>query len=854
MSEIEPGAQVASSAQPPRPWPTTPTAKRAGEGVDLEEVWVRLRDGRRTIYRIAIAFFVGVAIVTMFSRVRFKARGSVYLGEIDSKAFSLSGSGELDLSGGEQSDLASESQILQSESLVKRATLASGLNVAIRPSGWFAPRFLQWLLAERDPKTLDVGSDELSAVDSSLTENHRGVRSYRAVFIDKNQYRLSSVRRFLGRYTFDEKPLGVGKLGEHVRLGDVNLTLEAGWTRGPEAGAVYEIDVTPMADMLEDVGRHLDVSFPKPQSPENTARIITLEFTHTSPRLASSFLDQLIQGYLETHQTWKSADATAAEQFVTNQLVAVRDSLDGIEQKLADYRTHTQVVVRDNEATALIEQIGKYEEQRVSSRLQVAALLDMKRALKDPSAHLEAFLVGEENDSVLQNLASSLSKAREDLTSLEEKYNAVAPEVKLQRSQVDAQLSMIRNYVSNRLARAQENLASMTEIIKQYETKLSSVPAAEFGVAQLTRESEVYSRIYSYLLERQQQAAILKASRISKNRVLDAPEQPYLQDSPKLSWRAVVSLFGVVLGTAFVLLQTVFSRSLQNESDAYARIGALPIVARIPKRIARRNKRRQAEVDAVEEFAGDATSPFAEAFRELRAGLYHSQGTGEGRVVLITSPSASDGKSTTTFALAASLARDSKTVLVVDANMRTPTHQTLLGLWTDAGLSAVLAGKSEWRDAVHATSMQHVYSMPAGENGSMDLLSSNAFSVMIRDARAHFDFVLLDAPSFPASSAAMVLCSLSDCVLSVLRLRSSPRRTVTEHFERLLAVAPYHAVVLNDVGEVKVDVSVDDESPGRSDPVPHLATRSVDDALFATEPLPLRNRSIASNESGPLVS
>jgi uncharacterized protein involved in exopolysaccharide biosynthesis len=37
----------------------------------------------------------------------------------------------------------------------------------------------------------------------------------------------------------------------------------------------------------------------------------------------------------------------------------------------------------------------------------------------------------------------------------------------------------------------------------------------------MTRESEVYNRIYSFLLERQQQAGIVKASTVSKNRVLD---------------------------------------------------------------------------------------------------------------------------------------------------------------------------------------------------------------------------------------------------------------------------------------------------------------------------------------------
>src|SRR6476646_10744750 len=114
---------------------------------------------------------------------------------------------------------------------------------------------------------------------------------------------------------------------------------------------------------------------------------------------------------------------------------------------------------------AMVEQIGRYESQRVASRLEVAALRDLKRALKQPNPPLEAYLYGEGSDVVLQGLARSLSEAQQKLNEYEASFEGAAPNVKQQRSQVAAQLNTISSYVSNRLARAEDNLQSLNGVI-----------------------------------------------------------------------------------------------------------------------------------------------------------------------------------------------------------------------------------------------------------------------------------------------------------------------------------------------------------------------------------------------------
>jgi len=510
----------------------------------------------------------------------------------------------------------------------------------------------------------------------------------------------------------------------------------------------------------------------------------------------AAFLERLMTAYLAERQSWKAEDATAAERFVSDQLRKTRESLDEIQGRLADYRSHNRVVVMDNEAKAMIEQIGKYEEQRVAARLEVAALSDFQRSLKGENPPVTAFLLGQANDAVIERLANSLSEARQKLTDLGTRFNEAAPDVRAQKEQVDTQLEAIRSYVASRNDRAQENLSALNGIIKQFETKLSTVPGAEVGLAQLSRESDVYDRMYSFLLERQQQAAIIKASTLSKNRVLDAPELAVREDSPKLLFRLLSLPLGLLAGMVVVLARSFMGGALQNETDARGVIGGLPVLASLPRR-AKRLPKLATELDTL---AGDGSS-FAEAFRTLRAHLYRMSNISSGKVVLITSPAEGDGKTTCTLALAAALVADGKRVLVVDANLHKSNHSPVPNA-PPFGLKDVAIGKCNWTDALTPVSSLtgQLWILGSGGVGPTELLSTRNVIEFLNDARQRCDFVLLDAASFPLVSDVLVLSSFADVVLSVLRMRNTARQAASEHVAQLSSLGLAHAVVLNDVG------------------------------------------------------
>jgi tyrosine-protein kinase Etk/Wzc len=756
------------------------------DSFDISALWMTLKENRNRVFGIASVLFSLILVATAFSSMSFKSSGRLYLGELETKQGA--GGNDLDLSGGSRGDVASEVEILKSQSLLSRAILDSGLNVSVLPSGWKRPRFLTWFLSRRDPELLAVPENSIVASHAVLAETYRGEQVFTAQMTGPRKYALYSAGELIGNGTFD-LPLETESL---------KITLKQGKRGLPAEGESYTVTVKPVADILDDTLSALTVTTAKAAGGGEQAKVLLLEFTNKSPRLSAEFLTNLMKDYLDERQAWKSENANAAETFVTRQLQGLREALDTNEKKMAEYRAQTSGVALDAEAKSIIDQVGRYEEQRVNARLQVSSLSDINRVLKQPNPPLEAYLLGETSDPVLLEMASSLTRARQELTALEGRFADQAPEVVAQKSQVDSQLRAVRSYVSNRLARAQENLGSLNGVVSQFEGRLKSVPGAELGLAQLTRETEVFSRVYSYMLERQQQAAIVKASTVSQNRILDLPQLSYKEDSPKLMLRLLSAPLLLIFGALVVLGQRFFASTFQAEYEVRRAIGFLPVFASVPRRPAVSHDDAQLELDVV---PSDLSSGYTEAFRTLRTNLHQLGAVGLGRVITVTSAQGGDGKTTVTLSFAATLASEGKRVLVVDTDFRNPSHHTLVGSrTTEGGMREVLYGNAKWQEMVFHVALRSgaFHSLSAGEMTPSELLSSDRMSLFLMEARQHYDYILLDAPSFPQIADALLLAQVSDIVLTVVRLLNTPRKLVIEHVRRLSEFARGFALVVND--------------------------------------------------------
>ncbi len=783
------GTASKSGSQQPLPVPTSNRLLAPG-GIDARQVWLLLREQRWFVFIVGAVVFALVMGFTLMSGMKFQAVGRLYLGELDFNRYQQLRTE--DFLEAEHGDVYSEIEIVRSQSRVEEAILRSGLNVTVSPEAEQVLPYWRWRWSMRDPALLDARA-VITASHTLLTSRGQRTEAFWLRFSEATSYIV---------YTEQGTELGRCSLGLPCETSRARLLLSAGAHGGPQPGAAYRMEIKPLAATVEDAMRQLQVTAPKVPTASEPVKVLTLEFEDPSPHKAAAFLQQLMGVYLEARLAWKTEDASAAESFVTKQLEGVQRSLGATEDRLAEFRAKNQAVVQASQSEAVVEQLAEFEQQRIAARMQLRALRDVAQALQRPDPSVESYMVGEVEDAVLTQLATVLLESQQTLRELKSRLYEGAPEYSAQKTKVATQLDMTRNYVATRLTRAQEQVNAFDGIIKQYESKLQAVPGAELGLAKIGRESEVYSRIYSYLLERQQQTQILKASTVSKNRVLDMPQVPMREHSPKLALRGASALLGLLLGALLVVVRALWSSALRTELEVRAALGPLPIFANVPPQAAPTGRTARLAAAPLFDVLSHTTERlgFAEAFRTLRTEIYDAQPFTGAKTITVTSPSPGDGKTTTALALATMLAVDRKRVLVIDCDVRKPSHHTLTGHPASPGLAELIAGECTEAEAtyqVHVTGGSF-QSIPAGDDAPVEVLSSAELSALLLQLRQRYDYVILDAASYPLVSDALVLARHSEFLLSVVRIGSTPRKLAEEHSRGLVGKSATHALVIND--------------------------------------------------------
>jgi len=196
-------------------------------------------------------------------------------------------------------------------------------------------------------------------------------------------------------------------------------------------------------------------------------------------------------------------------------------------------------------------------------------------------------------------------------------------------------------------------------------------------------------------------------------------------------------------------------------------------------------------------------SPWAEAYRAVRTNIEFLRRNRRVEVILVTSPYSGDGKSTTASNLAISVAQAGRRVLLVDADLRKPSQQTIHGLSKETGLSSLLTAGLPPGRVVQRTAVEGLDLIATGPEppNPAELLTSPRFVAFLDAVRPLYDLVLIDSSPILAVTDPAIIGAAVDGVVLVVR----PARLKVHDAERtgeLLATlgTPVLGTIVNGVG------------------------------------------------------
>jgi capsular exopolysaccharide synthesis family protein len=145
--------------------------------------------------------------------------------------------------------------------------------------------------------------------------------------------------------------------------------------------------------------------------------------------------------------------------------------------------------------------------------------------------------------------------------------------------------------------------------------------------------------------------------------------------------------------------------------------------------------------------------------------------------VLVTSPSPSEGKSTTAINLASSLALAGNSVILIEADLRRPSIGDALEVSAEHGTGSVLLGMANFRDSLVETKAygRYLRLLLADKSGAAsgfmaDQLFLPAAENLVEEAKQLADYVIVDSPPLSEVIDALPLAQQVDEVLVVVRL------------------------------------------------------------------------------------
>ena len=436
--------------------------------------------------------------------------------------------------------------------------------------------------------------------------------------------------------------------------------------------------------------------------------IVSITCTTGKAQLSADIVNQLVQDYI-AHSFQSRADATKrVATFFSSQLDDLKQQVETSQGEMLELQKKLGVLgfdPKDNQITATLDELnraaGAAELARINAESRYQILSSMDPSILDQAGNAYT-------PSNVSSLRSQLNTQRTRLAELETTLGPNHPDVKAIQNQI-AELNREIVVEENRiLSEAQQAYLASKAQENQTNAALDAEKATAYklrdDLLQYTlreREFEANRTLYDGLEQRLRTAGVeagLESTEIEPIDAAYAPLGPTLR--PRTGIVVVDTFVMLVFGLILAFLLESLDTGLRSVAEIES-VSGLPSLALIPR--ARRSVSDETSLSTAMRNLGTLSSPksqFSEAFRALRTSLLLSVAGGEPQVILLTSATPSEGKTTVSINLACVLAQRNVRVLIIDADLRRPTVHHRFGLNGKVGLTSVLTGSVTLEEAI----------------------------------------------------------------------------------------------------------------------------------------------------------
>ncbi|HUI26156.1 MAG TPA: polysaccharide biosynthesis tyrosine autokinase [Candidatus Kryptonia bacterium] len=550
--------------------------------------------------------------------------------------------------------------------------------------------------------------------------------------------------------------------------------------------------------------------------PVKNSRLVRIRYSTHDPSLSAQIANAHAAAYIQQGMENRYHATGEAQHFLEAKLTELKQKVEQTEAALNRYRKEHQIISldsRENIVVGRLDDLNKRLTMAQTERIQYESQyrLIQKRAYEALPAVIESPLI--------QHLKQSAAELEQKYALMAEKFKPAYPAMIQLKSEVDAAHARLDAEIQKVVGGIESGYLAAMGREDELRAQLDAQKDAALDLKEnsvdynmLKRDVDTSHALYESTLARMKETTVADSLRVSNVTVVDKAETPLFASRPKRALNILLSVIAsLVLGTGLAFFFEYLDNTLKTpeEVERFVRVPALGLVPSFAGSAAA----NPAGATGVPALAASvlprelvtlhhSRSVVSEAYRTIRTAILLSSADNAPRVLLVTSGQAGEGKTVTAVNTAITLAQSGARVLVVDADMRRPRCHRVLGAENGHGLSTLLTGQGDLHDTVRPTQIDNLFFISSGPipPNPAELVGSVRMRETLALLREGFDYVLIDSPPVLPVTDGVLLATMVDGVVLVVKGQQTPKDVVRKARERLdYARAKVLGVVLNDV-------------------------------------------------------
>lgn len=542
---------------------------------------------------------------------------------------------------------------------------------------------------------------------------------------------------------------------------------------------------------------------------ENTAFQVSVSYQHPDQDVAEQTANLLMEAMVEQSRLFNTQQLNNVIDNLNQLLGEVSQDLRAAEQGLERYVRQEGPAIQAAQDGALIGGITGSQQQQRQIRLTLQGIdaqirsLQGRLGLSPDQAYASSALSA---DPIIANLRTQIYQNETQTAILSQRLRADHPDMVALRSQQQAYDQLLRQRVAEviggnsiaaplptsqirqdssldparqQLANTLVNLQTQRDTLEQQLTALgaseqqlrqeyTSIPNKQLEQARLQQEVALTKSFYDQIQARLEDATIAEKETVGNLVIAQVAEAGLAdeQGSNSLVILAVGAFVGLLVGGGLVLLLDSLDATFHTLQDLQAslRQQEVPILGLLPV--------IPSDDDGLPVIT-DVNSPYIEPYERFRGNLRRAAGGKTLKMVLLTSTLNGEGKTISAYNLAIASARAGKRTLLIEADLRSPSHAKSLKVVPDPeSVVEPLRYYGHLSDCIRLVpEIENLYILPSPgtQSQAAAILESAEMRQVLEDVRGRFDMVILDTPALSRYNDALLLEPYADGMVLVTR-------------------------------------------------------------------------------------